>query len=184
MGAFKVIIIGSGLAGSLLANGLIRESVQVVVYERLRPETKREGYQIRLGADALKGFRACLSPEHIQEIVAKCGRANGTRSGAPVVYSKDFDVLLDASKFPTYNKSAPINRVLLRDLLAQPVSDAGCLVAGKQFERYSVIQNPGAGETIRVHFEDGSYDECDLLIGADGSHSKVRCAKVHTLKCK
>lgn len=32
---FKVIIIGAGLSGSLLANGLLKKNLDVVVYERL-----------------------------------------------------------------------------------------------------------------------------------------------------
>ncbi|KIW16911.1 hypothetical protein PV08_04101 [Exophiala spinifera] len=170
---FKVIIIGSGLSGTLLANGLIRNNVEVTVYERLTKGIKREGYQIRIGPDSLRGFQACLDDGQVREVLGKCGRSNGSRSSAPVMYDKNFNVLLDATKFPTYNKSAPINRVILRDILAKPVEDAGCVLSGKQFERYSIL-NPGTtSERVRAHFSDGSWDDCDLLIGADGSHSKI-----------
>lgn len=171
---FRVIIIGAGLAGSLLANGLARHDIDVQVYERLPADSKREGYQIRLGAAALKGMRACLSHDELQRIVLKFGRANGSRSQAPVVYNKHFEKLLDLSKFPTYNKSAPISRVVLRDALAAPVATAGKLKYGCQFSRYEVLKAGTPEERIRVSFEDGSHDDCDILIGADGSHSKVK----------
>lgn len=41
---------------------------------------------------------------------------------------------------------------------------------GKAFRRYETL--PG-GE-VRLHFEDGTMEECDLLVGADGVGSKVR----------
>lgn len=170
---FRVTIIGAGLAGSLLANGLMRHDIDVQVYERLPADSKREGYQIRLGAAALKGMRACLSHDELQRIVLKFGRANGSRSEAPVVYNEHFKKMLDLSKFSTYNKSAPISRVVLRDALAAPVAAAGRLKYGCQFSRYEILGVDTPHECVRVWFEDGSHNDCDILIGADGSHSKV-----------
>ncbi|KAK0109974.1 hypothetical protein ONS95_002641 [Cadophora gregata] len=170
---FKVIILGSGLAGSLLANGLIHNNVNTVVYERTKRHAKREGYQIRLGAPALEGMRACLSQEQINTIVSKFGRSGGMKSSAPVFYSEDFRKLIDLTRFPVYSKSAPINRGILRDSLADPVFAAGILQYERSFERYEIL-NPGSTqERVRVWFEDGGSVDCDVLIGADGSHSKV-----------
>lgn len=173
MAGFKVIIIGSGLAGGLLANGLINSNIEVAVYERLQKHAKREGYQIRLGAPALIGMRACLSPSEIETVAAKFGRAGGVKSAAPIIYSSNFEPLLDLTKFPAYSKSAPINRVILRDTLADPVDAAGKLSYGAGFERYEILRPGKNDEKVRAWFADGSYDDCDILIGADGSHSKV-----------
>jgi hypothetical protein len=95
------------------------------------------------------------------------------KSSAPVLYSKRFRKILDLSKFPTYSKSAPISRVILRDSLADPVFEAGKLAYNKQFEKYEIVEEKGR-ERVRVCFADGSSDVGDILIGADGNHSKVK----------
>ncbi|KAH7109200.1 hypothetical protein EDB81DRAFT_821893 [Dactylonectria macrodidyma] len=170
---FKIIIIGGGLTGSLLALGLIRNDIDVQVYERSEPHSTREGLQIRLTAPALQGMRTCLTQEHLMAIVKKFGPASEAKAEAPRVFHKDGSVLIDLSKFPAYGKNAPINRGLLRDLMADPVFDAGKLKYNLAFDRYEVL-NPGMdNERIRVWLADGSHDDCDLLIGADGSYTKV-----------
>jgi len=46
---FRVIIVGGGLGGLALANGLLKNNVACVVYERDTPEdiSQRIGYHIR-----------------------------------------------------------------------------------------------------------------------------------------
>jgi len=173
MAQLKVVIIGSGLSGSLLANGLIANNIDVAVYERLERHANREGYQIRLGAPALIGMRACLSSDQITSIAAKFGRAGGLKSAAPVIYNNAFQPLIDLSRFPAYTKSAPINRGILRDALSDPVDNAGKLSYSRSFVRYEILKAGTSKEEVRVWFDDGSHDDCDILIGADGSHSKV-----------
>jgi hypothetical protein len=133
--------------------------MEVQVYERLPQDSKREGYQIRLGTHALRGLRACLSQDHLPQIVAKFRPANGQKSEAPIVVNREFETVLDLSRFPTYSKSAPISRVVLCNALAEPVTAAGRLKYGMKFERYEILGAGTAEEGVRVWFEDGSYDE-------------------------
>ncbi|OBT64244.1 hypothetical protein VE03_06891 [Pseudogymnoascus sp. 23342-1-I1] len=172
MAPLRVIIVGGGLAGTLLANALQRHGIDFTIYERDERGSKREGYQIRLGAAALVGFRACLEQAQIDELMKKFGRSGGLISSAPILYDTSFNCLIDLTRFPAYTKSAPINRVVLRDFLAQPIDDAGNLQYKKRFVKYDIVQREGKSKVV-AHFDDGTTDEGDLLISAEGSGSKV-----------
>lgn len=172
MGDFKIIIIGGGLAGLLLANGLLNNGVNFHLYERDTRGSKREGYQIRLGDAAIKGFGACLDHERQLAILRKFGQSTTASSTAPSLYTSQFKEILDLTTLPTYSKSSAINREVLRSLLAEPVDAAGHVQYGANFTHYDII-NEGGREKVRAYFADGSSDDSDILIGADGSGSKV-----------
>ncbi|KAI7779974.1 Monooxygenase FAD-binding protein [Diaporthe eres] len=103
--SFIVIIIGAGLAGSLLANRLLHASIPVTVYERGEENNSSGEYQIHLGESALIGLRACMSEAEISSVVAKFGRAGGRKGQGAVLRHKDFGLLLDLKAFPDYTKS-------------------------------------------------------------------------------
>lgn len=172
MAGFKVIIIGAGLAGSLLGNGLLHNDVDFVIYESDPEHAQREGYQIRLGAPSIAGFKACLQEDQLAKLYPMFGRSGGMISSAPVLYDHKLNLLLDLTKFPAYTKSAPINRAILRDFLAQPVAAAGKIKYGKRFTGYNTVRIRSVTK-IRASFDDGTEVECDLLISAEGTRSKV-----------
>lgn len=175
MSEFKVIIIGGGLAGCLLGNGLLQHGVDFVIYESDPVDAKREGFQIRLGGPALEGFKACMTDEQLSKLYPLFGRSGGILSSAPITYDTHMNPLLDLTKFPAYTKSAPINRIVLINFLSQWLSDAGNLRFGKRYVGYDVLPATGTGGTkLRARFDDGTSDECDLLISAEGSRSKVQ----------
>ncbi|KAJ9419779.1 hypothetical protein FOXG_06969 [Fusarium oxysporum f. sp. lycopersici 4287] len=173
MSHFKIIIVGGGLAGALLANGLVNNGVDAQVFERDEENLKREGYQIRLSDAALSGLEACLSKLHMDSILEKLGQSSGSSSTAPSLTNTRFETVLDLSTLPTYSKSAAINRVVLRDLLLGPLIAGGKVKYGKCFSHYEIVSPGRQNEHVKVNFTDGSSETCDLLVAADGSGSKI-----------
>ncbi|CAI9638113.1 unnamed protein product [Alternaria burnsii] len=150
MADFKVVIVGGGLAGALLANGLRNNGVQVMVYERDRADSNREGYQIRLGPGSQAGFRACLTDDHIGKISAKLGKSSGAQATAPSLFNTNFQEIVDLTRLPTYSKSAGINRVVLRDILLEPIKKSGLIKYGKGFDHYEIITEKTGKEKVKL----------------------------------
>ncbi|KAF5695346.1 hypothetical protein FDENT_428 [Fusarium denticulatum] len=182
MAPLRVIIVGGGLAGACLANGLINKSdgqidgqIDVAVFERDEAGSERGGYQIRLGAHALIGFKACLTEQQYENLIRCFGKSGGVVSSAPCIFSpSDLKVLIDLSKAPIYEKSAPIARTRLRNFLQKPLQEKDCIQFGRKYVRYEVLQGKVAGQSsIRVHFSDDTHHDCDVLVSAEGSRSRI-----------
>lgn len=173
MAPLNIIIVGGGLSGALLANGLLSNDIPFTVYERDTVDSKREGYQIRLGESAIAGFKACLPKDRMELITKKFGQSSGSTATAPAIFNTRWEEVIDLAVMPTYSKTAAINRVVLRNLLMEPIKKAGRVKYEKAFDRYSIFQNDIGHEKVRVHFRDGTSDVCDILIGADGSGSRI-----------
>src|SRR4051794_6812201 len=63
----KVVVIGAGIGGLCLAQGLRRAGVAVEVHERdERPGSRWEGYRIHIDPVGARSLRACL-PEPLWE---------------------------------------------------------------------------------------------------------------------
>ncbi|KAH7018603.1 uncharacterized protein B0I36DRAFT_354863 [Microdochium trichocladiopsis] len=178
MAPLKIIIIGGGLAGACLGNGLVNHSsglINVTVYERDAEGDERGGYQIRLGAYALAGLRACLTTQQFKDLLPYFGRSGGVVSSAPCIFNpSDLKVMVDLSKAPTYEKSAPIARMRLREYLQEPLRKHDAIRYGKKFLRYESLEGDDTGHSkVRVHFADGTQEDCDILISAEGSGSRI-----------
>lgn len=169
MNALDIGIAGGGIGGLAAAIALQRSGYRVTVYEQA-PHWMRVGADVNLTPNvvrALDGFKRPLS-ERIR------------RDGAQPTFriSRDWDTSLETSRLGMGNVAqeqygAPqvtIHRADLLAALAAEVPD-DTVRFGKRIR--TLAQN-GIGVTLT--FEDGDSARHDLVVGADGIHSRVRAA--------
>ena len=169
---FHVVIIGGGIGGLTLAQGLKRSGVSVAVYERDRTRTDRvQGYRVHINPTGSLALRECLPPHLFEAFTRTCGKP----SGAIRFMTEQMKALLTLS-FATSPEQAgdeaakhrSVSRISLRQVLLSGLDDV--VHFGKTFVRYE----EGPAGRIVARFEDGTSAEGDVLIAADGGGSRVR----------
>ncbi|OBB81087.1 2-polyprenyl-6-methoxyphenol hydroxylase [Mycobacterium colombiense] len=157
----RVLVVGAGVGGISIARGLLRDGHDVTVFER-RPDVTAGGGAVtiwsngatvlgQLGVD-MEGAGQALSTVRVV-----------TPTGRPVA-TLDLTTIVD-------RLGAPVRMVPRRVLLER-------LLEGFPSHRIRcssrAVRCVHTRDGVRVDFDDGSFAEGDLLIGADGLHSMVR----------
>jgi 2-polyprenyl-6-methoxyphenol hydroxylase-like FAD-dependent oxidoreductase len=169
--AFRVLIVGGGIGGLCLAQGLKKSEISVAVHER-DPSTqfRSQGYRIHINAKGCHALHACL-PENLFNLTIATSKRD--QPGARVTFDQQ---LRKISSFPLPIRDAAdisrfgtsVNRLTLREILLAGLED--CVQFGKTFESFEQLTNG----RVRAHFADGTSDTGDILVGADGTNSPVR----------
>jgi salicylate hydroxylase len=163
-----VLIIGGGIGGLTLAQGLKRAGVSAAVYERDRTLTDRlQGYRVHISPTGSLALHECLPP-HLFEVFARtCGAPNT----AVRFFTEQMRVLLAfdgelVARLDPVARHRAASRITLRQVLLAELDNVHF---GKTFERYEQ-----RGGRIIAHFADGTSAEGDVLVAADGGGSRVR----------
>jgi 2-polyprenyl-6-methoxyphenol hydroxylase-like FAD-dependent oxidoreductase len=166
-----VIIIGGGIGGLTLAQGLKKSGVSFAVYERDRTPTDRlQGYRVHISPTGSAALHDCLPPHLFDTFARTCGKPS---QGIHFVTER-MKVLfavngLNAPKrFGAVAQHRSVSRITLRQVLLTGLDDV--VHFGKTFVRY---EEAPTGRIV-AHFEDGTTSEGDVLVAADGGGSRVR----------
>lgn len=166
----RIIIIGGGIGGLALAQGLRQAGLaEVVVYERDRsPRGRMQGYRLRISPEGEQAVRECL-PRRAQELLAATSNLRG--EDGLVAYDERLNQMW-APEFSDPRGDDPdkvdaVDRVTLRRVLLAGLDDV--VHWGKRFTHCEQ-----ADGRIVAYFADGYSDTGDVLVAADGANSQVR----------
>lgn len=160
----RILISGAGIAGPTLAYWLIHYGFEVTIVEK-SPQLRTGGYIVDFwGAGFDVADRMGLMPEirsegYLVEEVRVVNRENRRVAGFPA----------QAFAKVTGGRFLSIARTALSSMIFEKVKDKAEALFGDSVER---LQQSEHG--VKVEFESGQERVFDLVIGADGLHSRVR----------
>ncbi|MEU6719704.1 NAD(P)/FAD-dependent oxidoreductase [Nonomuraea sp. NPDC046802] len=166
----KVIVVGAGLGGLTLAQGLHRAGIDVVVYERDGARGRTQGVSLHVDDRGANALRACLPSEHAAMAEATMG---GPREQRLTLSEVDGALTIVGAQPSDGVAGRPrpgrqVHRPLLRAVLLTGLEDV--VRFGAEFTRFE----QRADGTVQVWCADGGTDTADVLVGADGIGSAVR----------
>ncbi|KHO01583.1 Aromatic-ring hydroxylase-like protein [Metarhizium album ARSEF 1941] len=160
-----VAIIGAGLTGLLAAHGLQQNGFRAVVFEREASIDARDRDWTMLVHWAMPIFEKLVPKDIIADLKsAVCNPYldfNNEVESIPCYNGVTGDLLF-RSPLPNARR---VSRQALRRLLARRVD-----IRWNAPLKHLVPTNSG----VQIRLEDGSVFDCDYVLGADGSSSKVR----------
>ncbi|WFF40551.1 FAD-dependent urate hydroxylase HpxO [Salinicola endophyticus] len=161
--SLNVLVIGAGMGGLTAALALKHRGHQVAVVDRVA-ELRPVGAAISVWSNGVKILKALGVGEALEHVSGDMQRMS--------YYTRDGAQLTDFSLAPLYaevgQRACPVARAALQQLLLDAVG-AEAVTLGTACTDY---RQDASG--ITAHFDDGSERHADLLVIADGTHSRLR----------
>jgi FAD-dependent urate hydroxylase len=159
------LIIGGGIGGPVTAMALRKAGIESTVYEAYDRPADFTGFFLNTASNGLDALRA------IDVDLAE--RADGVPIPRMVMWSgrgKRLGEVANGVELADGTVSVCVKRGLLQRVLHEEATARGCKIEfGKRLERYEA-----GPDGVIAFFTDGTRVEGDLLIGADGIHSRTR----------
>src|SRR5260370_7454805 len=169
-GPVHVLIIGGGVGGLCLAQGLKLSGISVAVYERDRSVHFRyQVYRIHINTDGSRALHDCLPENLFSLFVATSGKPI---TGRFAVFDPQLKEVFSWPLPPAVTDSSfllltDVNRLTLREILLAGLE--GSVHFDKTFERFEQVD----GGQVPAYFADGTSATADFLIGPDRTNSRV-----------
>ncbi|HAY44780.1 MAG TPA: 2-polyprenyl-6-methoxyphenol hydroxylase, partial [Gammaproteobacteria bacterium] len=159
---FKIAIIGGGIGGLFTANALIKQGLEVTVYEQAQ-ELGEVGAGIYLTPNSVRHLQRLGLESAVQKYGARVGE--GSR-----YYHQDGTEIapVQVTDSSGWNATFGMHRADMIDLLAGPLPK-GVIQTG-----YECTGFEQDDDVARLTFANGKTAEADIVIGCDGIHSVLR----------
>lgn len=159
----KVLISGAGIAGPTLAYWLLKAGHEVTIVERA-PELRTGGYLVDFwGAGFDVAERMDIVPELRRRGYVFTDAMAINRNGRRVASVKPATIMKSGERYLSIERSE------LSAVIYDALEGGAELILGD-----SVTTLEDDGTSVHVGFERGSTRDFDLVVGADGLHSRVR----------
>ncbi|UUZ94179.1 FAD-dependent monooxygenase [Paenibacillus sp. P25] len=162
--ARNAVVIGAGIGGLSAALALLQQGWRVSVFDKAA-RLEEAGAGIVLAANAMKALGKLGISRQVEACGAKVGTAEIRTWDGRLITA--LPAVKQAELYGTY--SYLIHRAKLQSILLQAVREQAQVFTGKQCTDY----REDAGRVSAV-FADGTQEEAEVLIGADGIHSVIR----------
>ncbi|MGW5106265.1 FAD-dependent oxidoreductase [Nocardia sp. NPDC004123] len=163
----KALVIGGGIAGPVTAMALQQAGWEAVVYEAYADAAAGQiGAYLTVAVNGL----SALAEIDAHHIVMDTGHATDTLS----FYTSAGKHITDMPIGGTLPDGTVTHSVKRRDLYRALNAEAARRGIRYEFGKRLVDAEPTAAGGVVATFADGSRAEADLLVGADGIHSRTR----------
>jgi 2-polyprenyl-6-methoxyphenol hydroxylase-like FAD-dependent oxidoreductase len=165
----NIAIIGGGIGGLCLAQGLCKAGLDVTVYERDRtPADRLQGYRVHIDPNGARALHDCL-PAHLwQAFLDTTGRDGGQDFGFVTERLKRLAVIEAPEAADPADDHHSASRITLRQVLLSGLDDV--VRFGRTYERYERLPDG----RVELFFADGTSATADIVVAADGGNSRVR----------
>lgn len=162
----RIAIIGAGLGGLTLAALLQRAGFRRVTVHEQAPAPARIGAGIILSANAMKILRRLgLEPRLLETGIRPAAFLSRDWASGETSYAQPMDAAAEArfgGAFLNIHR-ADLHAILLSAVAAESVRFG---------ERFLDLEEGAGG--LRLRFAGGTLAEADIVVGADGIHSRLR----------
>ncbi|TPX17863.1 uncharacterized protein E0L32_002964 [Thyridium curvatum] len=165
----RVAIVGGGIAGASLFHALLqRPHLDVHIFESAA-EFKEAGAAIGVARNGLAALD--LIGSSAAQCLERAGAVAQRGVRAMLAQGEFRNSMIDEARDDDGRRLTSIvhRAAFLRELLAG--APAARMHVSKKLVR---VERAGDDAPATLHFVDGTTHECDILVGADGIHSKVR----------
>ena len=163
----KVVIIGGGIAGCVLALALEKIGMRPEIFEAREIPKDDAGLFHYLSSNAMNVYKVLGINDKLQELGHVCnGVIHYNEKGKPLARIDEKNSLTEYGANSIMIKREFLTKTLREQVLSKQIPF--------HFEKkINNITDIGA-ESVSAHFEDGTNVNGDLIVGCDGIYSKTR----------